>query len=170
MAPPPSLSSPVLSSVSASLCSPTVFTLQLFSILYIRPLSKPSMSSPPWPSSSSSSITSLSSSPLPLLSSLNGKVVSQYSSLLAPLAVDSILSVIDPTKPDIVDLRDIKIVKKLGGTMDDTDALGDLLVLPDETVYAIFGFVFVTSLFGWWENVGNFFFFLNLTEGRMFWV
>ena len=106
------------------------------------------MSSPPWPSSSSSSIASLSSSPLPLLSSLNGKVVSQYSSLLAPLAVDSILSVIDPTKPDIVNLRDIKIVKKLGGTMDDTDALGDLLVLPDETVYAIFGFVFVTSLFG----------------------
>ena len=95
----------------------------------------------------------------PLLSSLNSKVVSQYSNLLALLAVDSILSVVDPTKPDIVDLQDIKIVKKLGGTVDDTDTLGDLSILSDETVCAIFGFVFVTSLFGWWENVGNFFFF-----------
>ncbi|CAA6674646.1 unnamed protein product [Spirodela intermedia] len=47
--------------------------------------------------------------------SLNSKVVSQYSSLLAPLAVDSVLSVVDPARPDLVDLRDIKIVKKLGG-------------------------------------------------------
>lgn len=52
--------------------------------------------------------------------SLNSKVVSQYSTLLAPLAVDSVLSVVDPAKPDLVDLRDIKIVKKLGGTVDDT--------------------------------------------------
>ncbi|KAJ6687997.1 T-COMPLEX PROTEIN 1 SUBUNIT DELTA [Salix koriyanagi] len=53
--------------------------------------------------------------------SLNSKVVSQYSSLLAPLAVDAVLSVVDPEKPDLVDLRDIKIVKKLGGTVDDTE-------------------------------------------------
>ncbi|KAG5233938.1 T-complex protein [Salix suchowensis] len=46
--------------------------------------------------------------------SLNSKVVSQYSSLLAPLAVDAVLSVVDPAKPDLVDLRDIKIVKSLG--------------------------------------------------------
>ncbi|KAJ0713830.1 putative chaperonin ATPase [Helianthus annuus] len=45
--------------------------------------------------------------------SLNSKVVSQYSSLLAPLAVDSVLSVVDPEKPDLVDLRDVKIVKKV---------------------------------------------------------
>ena len=31
--------------------------------------------------------------------SLNSKVVSQYSSLLAPLAVDSVLSVVDPLNP-----------------------------------------------------------------------
>uniref|UniRef100_A0A7N2M3N7 Uncharacterized protein n=1 Tax=Quercus lobata TaxID=97700 RepID=A0A7N2M3N7_QUELO len=144
-APPPSSSSSTLSSVSASLCSPTVFTLRLFPILYIRPLSKPSMSSLPWLSSSSSPIASLSSSPLPFLSSLNSKVVSQYSSLLAPLVVDSVLSVVNPAKPDIIDLRAIKIVKKLGDTVDDTDAFGDLSVLPDETVCAIFGFVFVTN-------------------------
>nr|POE45449.1 t-complex protein 1 subunit delta [Quercus suber] len=41
--------------------------------------------------------------------SLNSKVVSQYSSLLAPLVIDSVLSIGDPAKPDIVDLRDITL-------------------------------------------------------------
>ncbi|MBA0615988.1 hypothetical protein Godav_016083, partial [Gossypium davidsonii] len=59
--------------------------------------------------------------------SLNSKVVSQYSTLLAPLAVDSVLSVVDPAKPDMVDLRDIKIVKKLGGTVDDTQLVKGLV-------------------------------------------
>ncbi|XP_078429264.1 TCP-1/cpn60 chaperonin family protein [Wolffia australiana] len=59
--------------------------------------------------------------------SLNSKVVSQYSSLLAPLAVDAVLSVVDPDRPDLVDLRDIKIVKKLGGTVDDTELVKGLV-------------------------------------------
>ncbi|PWA34269.1 hypothetical protein CTI12_AA620730 [Artemisia annua] len=59
--------------------------------------------------------------------SLNSKVVSQYSSLLAPLAVDSVLAVVDPAKPDLVDLRDVKIVKKLGGTVDDTELVKGLV-------------------------------------------
>ncbi|KAH9802157.1 T-complex protein 1 subunit delta [Citrus sinensis] len=59
--------------------------------------------------------------------SLNSKVVSQYSTLLAPLAVDSVLSVVDPCKPDLVDLRDIRIVKKLGGTVDDTELVKGLV-------------------------------------------
>ncbi|KDP46998.1 hypothetical protein JCGZ_02434 [Jatropha curcas] len=59
--------------------------------------------------------------------SLNSKVVSQYSTLLAPLAVDAVLSVVDPAKPDLVDLRDIKIVKKLGGTVDDTEMVRGLV-------------------------------------------
>ncbi|KAL0928601.1 hypothetical protein M5K25_000504 [Dendrobium thyrsiflorum] len=59
--------------------------------------------------------------------SLNSKVVSQYSSLLAPLAVDAVLSVVDPEHPDLVDLRDIKIVKKLGGTVDDTELIRGLV-------------------------------------------
>ncbi|PKA54842.1 T-complex protein 1 subunit epsilon [Apostasia shenzhenica] len=59
--------------------------------------------------------------------SLNSKVVSQYSSLLAPLAVDAVLSVVDPDHPDLVDLRDIKIVKKLGGTVDDTELVRGLV-------------------------------------------
>ncbi|KAG5022701.1 hypothetical protein JHK82_018612 [Glycine max] len=59
--------------------------------------------------------------------SLNSKVVSQYSTLLAPLAVDAVLSVVDGTKPDMVDLRDVKIVKKLGGTVDDTELVKGLV-------------------------------------------
>lgn len=42
------------------------------------------------------------------------KVVSQYSSLLSPLAVDAVMKVIDPATATNVDLRDIKIVKRLG--------------------------------------------------------
>ena len=34
-----------------------------------------------------------------LRSSLSSKVVSQYSSLLAPMAVDAVLKVIDPARP-----------------------------------------------------------------------
>ena len=59
--------------------------------------------------------------------SLNSKVVSQYSSLLALLAVDYVLSIVDPAKPDIDDLRDIKIVKKLGGTVDDSELVKGLV-------------------------------------------
>ncbi|KAM3246265.1 T-complex protein 1 subunit delta [Capsicum annuum] len=58
---------------------------------------------------------------------LNSKVVSQYSTLLAPLAVDSVLSVVDPENPEIVDLRDIRVVKKLGGTVDDTELVKGLV-------------------------------------------
>ncbi|XP_002974704.2 T-complex protein 1 subunit delta [Selaginella moellendorffii] len=59
--------------------------------------------------------------------SLNSKVVSQYSSLLAPLAVDAVLNVVDPARPDSVDLRDIKVIKKLGGTVDDTEMIKGLV-------------------------------------------
>ncbi|EDV19277.1 uncharacterized protein TRIADDRAFT_33841 [Trichoplax adhaerens] len=46
--------------------------------------------------------------------SLNSKVVSQYSNLLAPISVDSVLRVIDPKTASNVDLRDIKLVRLLG--------------------------------------------------------
>lgn len=59
--------------------------------------------------------------------SLNSKVVSQQSSLLAPLAVDAVLSVIDPAKDTNVNLKDIKIIKKLGGTVEDTELVEGLV-------------------------------------------
>jgi len=59
--------------------------------------------------------------------SLNSKVISNNSMLLAPLAVDAMLSVIDPLTATNVDLRDIAVVKKLGGTIDDTELVHGLV-------------------------------------------
>uniref|UniRef100_A0A452EKD2 T-complex protein 1 subunit delta n=1 Tax=Capra hircus TaxID=9925 RepID=A0A452EKD2_CAPHI len=60
--------------------------------------------------------------------SLNSKVVSQYSSLLSPMSVDAVMKVIDPATATSVDLRDIKIVKKLGGTIDDCELVEGLVL------------------------------------------
>ncbi|RWS22092.1 T-complex protein 1 subunit delta-like protein [Leptotrombidium deliense] len=57
---------------------------------------------------------------------LNSKVVSQYSSLLAPIAVQAVMKVKDNYGDNNVDLRDIRIVKKLGGTLDDTELIEGL--------------------------------------------
>ncbi|CAG8455387.1 T-complex protein 1 subunit delta [Gigaspora rosea] len=65
--------------------------------------------------------------------SLNSKIVSQYSNLLAPIAVDAVLRVIDPATATNVDLKDIRIVKKVGGTIDDTE-LVDGLVLTQNVI------------------------------------
>ncbi|KAL1921457.1 uncharacterized protein VTP21DRAFT_11173 [Calcarisporiella thermophila] len=65
--------------------------------------------------------------------SLNSKVVSQYSSLLAPIAVDAVMRVIDPTTATNVDLKDVRIVKKVGGTIDDTELI-DGLVLTQNVI------------------------------------
>ncbi|KAH0621824.1 hypothetical protein JD844_023470 [Phrynosoma platyrhinos] len=59
---------------------------------------------------------------------LNSKVVSQYSSLLSPMSVDAVMKVIDPNTATGVDLRDIKIVKKLGGTIDDCELVEGLVL------------------------------------------
>merc|ERR1711962_1833375 len=59
--------------------------------------------------------------------SLNSKVVSQHSSELSPIAVDAVLKVIDPSKDHSVNLGDIKIIKKLGGTVDDTELIEGLV-------------------------------------------
>jgi len=59
--------------------------------------------------------------------SLNSKVVSQHSSELSPIAVDAVLRVIDPARADNVNLNDIKVIKKLGGTVDDTELIEGLV-------------------------------------------
>lgn len=85
--------------------------------------------------------------------SLNSKVVSQYSNLLAPIAVDAVLNVkgaaakegttengkgdvaapstrgaTSASKESFVDLRNIRTVKKLGGTIDDTEMINGLIL------------------------------------------
>ena len=83
--------------------------------------------------------------------SLSSKVVSQYSSVLAPIAADAVLRLVDPETlhapaervhahgttrgSDMIDLRDIRLVKKVGGTIDDTE-LVDGLVLEQNAVTA----------------------------------
>merc|ERR1712059_105526 len=59
--------------------------------------------------------------------SLNSKVVSQNSAELSPIAVDAVLKVVDPTRESNVNLKDIKIIKKLGGTVDDTELVDGIV-------------------------------------------
>jgi len=59
--------------------------------------------------------------------SLNSKVVSQQSSLLAPIAVDAVLKVTDPGKETSVDLKNIKVISSLGGTVEDTELVDGLV-------------------------------------------
>jgi T-complex protein 1 subunit delta len=61
------------------------------------------------------------------ITALNSKVVSQYADKLAPLAVKAVRRVIDPQRPNMVDLKDIKIVKKVGGTVEDTQLVDGLV-------------------------------------------
>lgn len=65
------------------------------------------------------------------LTSLNSKVVSQYSNILAPIAVDAVLKVIDPASATNVELKDIRLVSRLGGTLDETELI-DGLVFPQK--------------------------------------
>ncbi|EFA83936.1 chaperonin containing TCP1 delta subunit [Heterostelium album PN500] len=60
------------------------------------------------------------------ITSLNSKVVSQYTNL-ATIAVDAVLDVINPATATNVNLKDIKIIKKLGGTIDETELVHGLV-------------------------------------------
>mmetsp|Transcript_50087 Transcript_50087/g.92421 ORF Transcript_50087/g.92421 Transcript_50087/m.92421 type:complete len:530 (+) Transcript_50087:82-1671(+) len=70
--------------------------------------------------------------------SLNSKVVSQNADKLAPMAVDAVLKVIDAKTATSVDLSDIRLCKKLGGTVDDTEFI-DGLVLTQKIAHAAGG-------------------------------
>jgi T-complex protein 1 subunit delta len=59
--------------------------------------------------------------------SLSSKIVSQEPKL-APMAVDSVLKVIDPKVPDNVDLKNIRILKRAGGTIEDCEMIQGLVL------------------------------------------
>ena len=66
------------------------------------------------------------------------QIVSQYSSTLAPIAVKAVTRLVTPTSSN-VDLRDIRIVKKVGGTIEDTELIDNGVVLNQNVVTAAGG-------------------------------
>lgn len=60
--------------------------------------------------------------------SLNSKVVSQFSPILAPMAVDAVLKIIDTKTATSVDLTDVRVVAKIGGTVEDTHLIPDGII------------------------------------------
>ncbi|KAF7323069.1 T-complex protein 1 subunit delta [Mycena chlorophos] len=67
--------------------------------------------------------------------SLNSKIVSQYSSTLAPIAVAAVTRLVTPTSSN-VDLRDIRVVKKVGGTIEDTELIEGVVLNQNVIVSA----------------------------------
>ncbi|KIJ41284.1 hypothetical protein M422DRAFT_172431, partial [Sphaerobolus stellatus SS14] len=67
--------------------------------------------------------------------SLNSKIVSQYSSTLAPIAVQAVTRLATSTSSN-VDLRDVRIVKKVGGTIEDTELVDNGVVLNQTVIVA----------------------------------
>jgi len=63
------------------------------------------------------------------------KIVSQYSSTLAPIAVDAVSKLVTPTSSN-VDLRDIRVVKKIGGTIEDTELVEGVVLNQNVVVSA----------------------------------
>ncbi|CAH1984590.1 unnamed protein product [Acanthoscelides obtectus] len=64
--------------------------------------------------------------------SLNSKVVSQHSTQLAPLAVDAVLKIVEPGREQACNLKDIKVLRQLGGTVEDTE-LVEGIVFPQRS-------------------------------------
>merc|ERR1711966_455239 len=65
--------------------------------------------------------------------SLNSKIISQNSSLLAPLAFDAVMKVTEPGSTHC-DLTDIKVIKCFGGTVDDSEMV-DGIVFPRKAAH-----------------------------------
>jgi len=59
--------------------------------------------------------------------SLNSKVVHEHSGLLAPMAVDAVCRLVDPARDSNIDLKDIRVVKKLGGTVEESSLVDGII-------------------------------------------
>lgn len=69
---------------------------------------------------------------------LSSKVVANNSDVLAPMAVDSVLKIIDKEVDTNVDLRNIRVSMKLGGTIDDSELI-DGLVFTEQKIQRFAG-------------------------------
>lgn len=72
------------------------------------------------------------------ITSLSSKVVSNYSQVLAPIAVDSVLKLVNSgaVLNEEVDLRDIKVSKKLGGTIEETEMIDGLVFTQNKVSHS----------------------------------
>ena len=61
--------------------------------------------------------------------SLSSKVVYQNADILAPMAVDAVLKVADLHNNN-VDLNDVRVVERLGGTVDDSEMVDGYVKMP----------------------------------------
>jgi T-complex protein 1 subunit delta len=59
---------------------------------------------------------------------LSSKVIHSNADTLSPIAVDAVLNIIDPDTATNVDLNDVRIVKQVGGTIDDTELVQGLVL------------------------------------------
>ena len=59
---------------------------------------------------------------------LSSKVVHNNADVLSPISVDAVLAVIDPDTATNCDLSDVKIVKQVGGTMEDSELVHGLVL------------------------------------------
>jgi T-complex protein 1 subunit delta len=65
---------------------------------------------------------------------LSSKVVGQNSEVLAPIAVDSVLGIVENLDTSTsVDLRDIRLITQVGGTVDDTELVKGLVLTKGST-------------------------------------
>jgi T-complex protein 1 subunit delta len=71
------------------------------------------------------------------ITSLNSKVVSPSSGLLAPMAVKATLNVIRANGD--VDLRDVRVVTAIGGTVDDSELLEDGMIFKQKASHSAGG-------------------------------
>src|ERR1700709_798276 len=60
--------------------------------------------------------------------SLSSKIVSQYQGILSIMAVDAVTKIIDVKNATNVDLKNIRIVKRVGGTIDDSEMVEGLIL------------------------------------------
>ena len=74
------------------------------------------------------SVEILTSMAIPLDLNDRESLLKSNSTELSPIAVDSVLKIIDPARENNVNLKDIKIIKKLGGTVDDTELVDGLVL------------------------------------------
>lgn len=72
------------------------------------------------------------------ITSLNSKIISVNSDLMAPMAVDAVRRIINPTTGD-VDLKNARIVTALGGTVDDTTMITDGMIFKQKASHSAGG-------------------------------